>query len=169
MSAEGDASPKASEGGSQKAMTRRPSLNPDTDMKEGAAKLAQGERRLSVSTLRVRADLELWLMTTIPALMGVSEDDTDNLPEALQEDGQSGFCAQIIFDKANLTQDEIRARVHDHFSAAKEREGWPKFEEDIMRKIEGVRISITDARKNSKSVPECTVPSPRLEVPSAEG
>lgn len=147
--ADGAASPNSAE--SSKQFQRRPSLNPDTNIIEDSQKLDQGERRLSVSAMRSRSDLEMWLMCEVPDLMGVSEDETDQLPEVLQD--PSEFCDGVLFDKETLDTAAIQQKVDEGFKAhAGEKPGWAKFCEELVRRIAEARGTIVEARKNSKTV-----------------
>lgn len=52
----------------------------------------------------LRTDLEMWMMDQIPALFGVG--DSEELDEALQEEGQSKIIEGLVFEK-----DEARRRI----------------------------------------------------------
>ncbi len=60
----------------------------------------QGERRLSVTSLRLRSDIEMWLMEEAPKLFGVP--DSSTLKPSVQEDAQSTFLNGILFEKGYL-------------------------------------------------------------------
>lgn len=138
---------------------RRPSLNPDAEIIEGSRKLDQGEKRLSVGTMKLRTDCEMWLMKAVAELMGATEETSHELPEDIQEDAQSTFIESVIFDKSELSDADIKGKIGAKFEVGKSKEGWAKFESDFLEMIATLRGSVNKARNDSKSVPEKSVDS----------
>lgn len=138
----GDA-PSPVPGGNKAA--RRPSLQPEAVLLEPKARISgASERRLSVTSLRLRADLEIWLMDAIPKLMG---------EESLDEEKQSAFLSKILFDKVEKSDDQLKTAVEKAFGATGgEKSGWDVFVTGLVVRIKETRASFTVARKASKVI-----------------
>merc|ERR1712224_493495 len=63
------------------------------------------ELNLTPKQNKMRTDLEMWLMDEIPALFGV--DDSEELPEKLQEDGQADKITFLIAESDEGAQDKM--------------------------------------------------------------
>lgn len=139
----------------QNAMAEPPKTNarrPSIAAAEGSAAddapkqrlSAASERRLSVGSLKLRADLEIWLLDAIPKLMGEGSE--------IDEDTSANFLNSILFDKTEKTSDDIANLVEKTFAAGKSKPGWNAFSHGLVQKIIEVRESFTVARKESKVI-----------------
>merc|ERR1712060_538691 len=63
------------------------------------------ELNLNPKQNHMRTDLEMWVMDEIPALFGV--DDSEELDEALQEDGQALQITLLIAEDNQEAQEKI--------------------------------------------------------------
>jgi len=66
------------------------------------------ELNLTPKQNHMRTDLEMWVMDEIPTTFGV--DDSEELPENLQEDGQADQITFLIAEKAEGKQDDMLAK-----------------------------------------------------------
>uniref|UniRef100_A0A7S2CJ78 Uncharacterized protein n=1 Tax=Alexandrium andersonii TaxID=327968 RepID=A0A7S2CJ78_9DINO len=64
---------------------------------EGHAKMDQGEMKFNYKQQKLQTDLEMWVMDEVPGVFGV--DDSDELREELQEDGQAELVEKVCHAK----------------------------------------------------------------------
>eukprot|EP00930_Biecheleria_cincta_P045081 TRINITY_DN31070_c0_g1_i2.p1 TRINITY_DN31070_c0_g1~~TRINITY_DN31070_c0_g1_i2.p1 ORF type:complete len:237 (+),score=81.38 TRINITY_DN31070_c0_g1_i2:138-848(+) len=101
------------------------------------AEEAPPELNLNPKQNKMRTDLEMWVMDEVPALFGV--DDSEELEEALQEDGQADQITKLISegdaDKRDAPEDkkaefvaEVLAKIEAIQSAGKKKKKKKKVE-----------------------------------------
>jgi len=132
------------------------SMDKDADgTSSKGTKYLAGERRLSVTSLRLRSDVEMWLMDAVPKMMG--KEDSASLPITMQEDAQSEFLNQILFQSGNLDDTVIIKAISATFGHQIDEDkkpGYAQFEQDLLAKIRDVRGAFAQARKESKEIPK---------------
>jgi len=152
------------------SVNRRPSLHGDAlafgpNLEDAPAvrqDFLRGERRLSVTSLRLRSDLEVWLMEEIPKLFGA--EDSKTLANSLQEDAQTAFLNEQLFSAESLTEEQLALRVETTFGDARETPGFHAFSQNLCFKILEARNAFHQARADNKKVPRhsivCEEPRP---------
>jgi len=97
---------------------------------------------------KMRTDLEMWVMDEIPALFGV--DDSEELEEALQEDGQADQITKLISEGDAGKQDALlQAWVKD---APEDKIA--EFVAEVLGKIEAIQSAGKKKKKKKKVVDE---------------
>lgn len=139
---------------------RRPSLAEGTqfnEMKTTSEKdYLKGERRLSVTSLRLRSEIEMWMIEEIPKLFGAS--DASGLDKSLQEDAQGEFLNAILFSTETLSGDDVGKKIDDTFTKAASTEKYADFKQELAKRIMNAREAFTQAKKESKEVPRNSIP-----------
>merc|ERR1719160_1744528 len=92
------------------------------------------ELNLSPKQNHMRTDLEMWVMDEIPALYGV--DDSEELDESLQEDGQAD---KITFLIANPKDDSRREALNAWLKDVPDQGAKDTFMEEILGKVKEIR------------------------------
>jgi len=98
------------------------------------------ELNLNPKQNKMRTDLEMWVMDEIPVLFGV--DDSEELDEKLQEDGQALKITQLI---AETDADKQRAKLLAWLEGSREDQK-EEFISTILQKV----VSIHDAGAKKK-------------------
>ncbi|CAD7925126.1 unnamed protein product [Amoebophrya sp. A25] len=144
-----------------RSASKRPSLHADAlQAGDGASiqdkKYLAGERRLSVTSLRLRSEVEMWLMEEVPKLFGV--EDTDELDPSVQEDGQSHFLNGVLFCGDILDTGAVAEKVRERFGigVAAQSNRFRSFVDELAAKIVEVRDAFAQARRESKEIPRDT-------------
>lgn len=91
---------------------------------------------LSPKQNRLRTDLEMWVMDALPGVFGV--EDSDDLPEDLQEDGQAEEIRRLISEA-----DEAGAatRLDTWLADATDEEAKAAFREEVLSKVAAIQVA----------------------------
>lgn len=103
------------------------------------------ELNLNPKQNKMRTEFEMWLMDKIPELFGV--DDSDELPESLQEDGQALIVTHLI---ADTSEDTRRARLERWLEVALDVSAKEAFVTELIMKAQ----AINDAGQKKKKKKE---------------
>jgi len=104
------------------------------------------ELNLSQKQNGMRTDLEMWCMDEIPALYGV--DDSEELPEILQEDGQADSITFLI---AETDQDKQNALLLKWLSAqAADEHTLAEFTKAVLEKVRAIQEMSPKKKKKKK-------------------
>lgn len=101
------------------------------------------ELNLTPKQNHMRTDLEMWVMDEIPALYGV--DDSEELEEDLQEDGQALYITKLIAEEDEETQKSI---VDKWLKGAPDPDAKSEFVSQILEKV--VKIQSLGPKKKKK-------------------
>lgn len=100
---------------------------------------------LSPKQNKLRTDLEFWVGDAIPELYGV--DDSEELDENLQEDGQAEIIEKLIAEKNEAKQNEIVTEwIKDPPDAAKKDE----FAQELLEKVRSIQALFPKKKKKKK-------------------
>lgn len=97
----------------------------------------------------MRTDLEMWVMDEIPALYGV--DDSEELPEELQEDGQADSITFLIAQTDEGKQKELLDKWlgHQECPDADKKE---EFMNEVLEKVRAIQaLSVKKKKKKKKA------------------
>lgn len=113
------------------------------NIEEHVAKDAEEPPELNLNPKQnhMRTDLEMWVMDEIPVLYGV--DDSEELDESLQEDGQAAKITELI---ANPKDDSRREALNAWLKDVPDQGAKDTFMEEILGKVKEIR----DAGKKKK-------------------
>jgi hypothetical protein len=121
------------------------------NIEEHVAKDAEEPPELNLNPKQnhMRTDLEMWVMDEIPVLYGV--DDSDELDESLQEDGQATKITELIANPDAATQkQQLDAWLKDVPDQAAK----VSFMETILGKVEEIQAAGAGKKKKKKKKQE---------------
>lgn len=113
--------------------------HPDKDASEPP------ELNLTPKQNHMRTDLEMWVMDEIPALYGV--DDSDDLEEDLQEDGQANMITFLI---AEVAPEEQQKMLDKWLKGAPDADAKATFSTEILDKVGKIQALSPKKKKKKK-------------------
>jgi len=103
------------------------------------------ELNLNPKQNKMRTDLEMWVMDEVPMLFGV--DDSEELDESLQEDGQSLKITQLI---AETSPEKQKANLEAWLAQAPEAKD--EFIVQCLEKVQAIQDAGAKKKKKKKKV-----------------
>lgn len=102
------------------------------------------ELNLSPKQNKMRTDLEMWVMDEIPTLFGV--DDSEELDEKLQEDGQADSITFLIAE----TEEEKQTDLVNKWLGDGEQDGREDFVNTLLEKVRAIQALGPKKKKKKK-------------------
>lgn len=118
------------------------------EAEQEAEQEAPPELALNPKQNKMRTDLEMWVMDEIPALFGV--DDSEELEEALQEDGQADQITRLISEGDAAKQEALLLAWLKDAPEDKRAE----FVAEVLGKIEAIQSAGKKKKKKKKQAEE---------------
>jgi len=115
---------------------------------DAAEKEAPPELSLSPKQNKMRTDLEMWVMDEVPATFGV--DDSEELQESLQEDGQADQITFLIAETNEEQQQSLCTKWLQDPEKTPEADALEAFVTELLAKVRAIQALSPKKKKKKK-------------------